>query len=58
MLLFMVTKFWLIADEYIDSYVRSGQSGVLCKLDIEQAYDHVSQDFHMLTVEKTGFLSR
>ena len=32
----------LIANETIDSMLRSNRVGVLCKLDIEKAYDHVS----------------
>ena len=32
----------LIANEAIDSMLRSNSTGVLCKLDIEKAYDHVS----------------
>ena len=32
----------LIANEAIDAMLRSNRVGVLCKLDIEKAYDHVS----------------
>ena len=35
----------LIDNEVIDSMLRSNRVGVLCKLDIEKAYDHVSWNF-------------
>ena len=34
----------LVANECVDGRLRSKELGVLCKLDIEKAYDHVSWD--------------
>ena len=43
----------LIANEEIDSMLKSKNCGVLCKLDIEKSYDHVNWDF--LLLGKMGF---
>ena len=32
----------LIANEVVDSILRRKESGIVCKLDIEKAYDHIS----------------
>ena len=37
----------LIANEAIDAMLKSNRVGVLCKLDIEKAYDHVSEFFYL-----------
>ena len=48
----------MTASECIDSYIRSGISGILCKLDTEKAYDHVSWSFLLVVPEKWAFLTR
>ena len=45
----------LIANECIDYYLRTNHPGILCKLDIEKTYDHVSWEFIMTILEKIGF---
>ena len=45
----------LIANEAIDSMLKDGSSGVICKLDIENAYDHVNLAFLLVVMEKMGF---
>ena len=46
---------FLIALECIDSRLKTGVSGVLCKLDVEKAYDHVSWGFLMYMLQRCGF---
>jgi hypothetical protein len=41
----------LIANECLDSQIRLGKSGVLCKL----AYDHVNCEFLLYLLQRCGF---
>ena len=43
-----ILDFVLIASECIDSRLKSGVPSVLCKLDVEKPYDHVSWDFFLI----------
>ena len=48
----------LIANEAIDSILKSNNGAILCKLDIEKAYDHVDWSFLLAVLGKMGFGGR
>ncbi|WMV13599.1 hypothetical protein MTR67_006984 [Solanum verrucosum] len=48
----------LIASECIDSRMKGGVAGVLCKLDIQKAYDHVNWAFLLNVLRQMGFGSK
>jgi hypothetical protein len=48
----------LIANEYLNSQRRSGEARLLCKLDLEKAYDHVNWDFLLYMLQRCGFGER
>ena len=45
----------LIANEVVDEKKRSGEEGVVFKIDFEKAYDHVDWGFLDHVVERKGF---
>ena len=45
----------LIANEVIDSWKKKGDKGVICKLDIEKAYDSINWNLLLKVMEKMGF---
>jgi hypothetical protein len=50
--------FVLIANECLDGQMRSGEAGLLCKLDLEKAYDHVNWDFLLYMLQRCRFGER
>ncbi|KAJ9687213.1 hypothetical protein PVL29_015891 [Vitis rotundifolia] len=48
----------LIANEVIDTWNKRGDNGVICKLDIEKAYDSINWQFLLKVMEKMGFGSK
>ena len=45
----------LIASECLDRRIRYGEPGVLCKLDMEKAYDHIDGKFLLYLLRRYGF---
>ena len=47
-----------IANEVVDSMMRSNDGGLVCKLEIEKAYDHLNWEFVVEVMRRMGFGQR
>ena len=50
-----ITDASLIANEIIDLWQKSKKEGVICKLDIEKAYDSINWHFLLKVLQFMGF---
>ena len=48
----------IIANECLDSRLKTGLPRLLCKLDVEKAFDHVNWGFLMQLLENGGFSAK
>lgn len=48
----------LMANECVESRQRDNQPGILCKLDIQKAYDHWNWNFLLNMLQRMGFGSK
>jgi len=44
----------MVVNECLDSWIRSRELGVLCKFDLEKAYDHVNLEFLLYLLKRCG----
>lgn len=45
----------LIANECVDEVIKKGDTVILCKLDLEKAYDHINRNFLDYILGRLGF---
>ena len=50
-----ILDYVLIANECLDSHIKFGEPKLLCKLDMEKAYDHIDLKFLLYLLKRCGF---
>lgn len=53
-----ITDAALIANEVLDCQLKSGKPGILCKLDVEKAFDKLNWSYLLAILKKMGFGNR
>ncbi|XP_026433561.1 uncharacterized protein LOC113331002 [Papaver somniferum] len=48
----------LIANELVDSRIRSGKAGIICKIDLEKAFDRINWKYLEVVMLQMGFSSK
>jgi hypothetical protein len=50
-----ITDWVLVANKCLDTKLKEDHPEVICKLDVEKAYDHVNWNFLLYLLERCGF---
>lgn len=53
-----VLDYVVVSNKCLDSWIRSVEPGVLCKFDLDKAYDHGNLEFLLYLLMRCGFGER